>query len=378
MRMTKAKKQNDALDIPVLVKGFVEDGDQVGIQGVNLVDGTDITVYLTTQGKSAENTNRNSLKKLRDGFKIGRTTYNLEAGGIVSFKQCFPLGDTGKHLSAWANAIAYNEEDAKNYAGRSTAALLQMGTTKDQATGAEVHFGTLYTFNDQAPAHVLGNDGAAVKEELATVAGQLQNPAFLVRIVDADNQVVAYDFLRKSFYDKEAKARLDGAVIAEDVAGQVDKLLAENPGTVNIVPAERYSVSPESLKTGDNGKSQLPHFATAAMAFTKKVNAEEYDVFCKDTFYKTGGDRNQYVNGVYPIDRFGAGQDPVLLGGLTYSPALAIEAAPTQADEAAPAAEAKTTEAPAKTTEAPANVDESDPFADLDNEDFEEAAVGPR
>jgi len=45
----------------VKVTGFANEGDQVGVKGTNVFNKQEVTVWLTTKGKSFDNPNENLL-----------------------------------------------------------------------------------------------------------------------------------------------------------------------------------------------------------------------------------------------------------------------------------------------------------------------------
>lgn len=371
MRVQKkaSSGQQQAVNVPVLVTGFVEDNGQVGIKGTTIPEGKDVEVFLSTTGKNAENQNRPDLKKLRDGFKIGRTPYQLVPGGVVMFKGAFTLGDTNKMISTWPNVLGYNADDVKKYVGITQVGMLQMSHPNTSKP-----WGSFFAFEPAADKHLVGKTPVAVAAGIEAKATATNKPAFMVRLLDSNNQVVAYQ-LFSHFYIKDESRGMTPAEIAKNVCSQVAEMQAKFalPTTVNIVPADYYKVSPKSLTADEQGKSQLPTFLAAAKAFQQVCDDGEIDLVAKAAWIKLGGDHNEFVNGVYPLEPFGPGVSPVLLGGLEYSPAL-LESLAANAAQEAPADDAPTHE------DIPAPGDQDDPFAGLEGADFDEPAVanGPR
>lgn len=360
MRLKKPAPKQNALNLPVLVTEKVEENGRAGVKGKNLLDGSEVVVFLTNQGKAAENSNRNSLEKLFNGFKIGRTPYKLEPGGLVSFKQAFPNGGEGRYLSTWANVLAYNEADAKQYCRRSLATLRMF-----EKNGK--HSGVMFVYEKDPQRHIRGANADAVQAALVKAAAEYRSPSFLVRLVDQSGQVVEYDQISKS-YNKEAGRDMTPEEVAAHVTQKLKAMQDAIPGaSLNIMPADRYTVSPAGLTVDEQGKSQVTHFQTAAKAYMEEMENGDVELYCKDTFYKVGGDNLEFVNGVFPTDPFGPGQDPVLLGNLKYAPEFVDSMA---ADQAAPAEEP---EAPPAAPVLPATGTD-DPFGALDAESFEDPA----
>jgi len=407
MRLTSGKRQqagqgqNNALNIPVRVTGFTERNNETGAVGKNLLNGEDITVFLTNKGKAAENTNRNSLEKLKNGYKIGKTQYKLEAGGIVSFRQCSKPENSDVHFAAWPNVVAHNAEDAKEFAGRCRASMLRMFQKKIQEKNDDGsirhsvrHSGTLYTFMDDPKHHIQGNDGQSVQGAVAQFADNAKKPAFLIRVVNDNGEVANLNLFQKT-YNSDEKRDMTGEELSQALAERADELLKETPGTLNIVPANRLDVSPKGLQGDADKKGAVDHFKVLAKSYIKVGKEGEIDIFCKDTFYKKGGDNKEFVNDVYPVDPFGKGQDPALLGGLKYTPELAAANGANDAPEDNNAAEQQQADAPAEQEAPPAQAsnettddnmdgdfeppDDDDPFVALDGEDFDDDDFpGPR
>lgn len=364
MKLKKPAPKQDALNLPVLITERVEENGRVGAKGKNLLDGSEVVVFLTERGKSAENPNRNSLEKLFDqGFKTGRTPYKLVPGGLVSFKHAFPNGGEGRYLSSWANVLGYNEADAKRF-GRRSLATLRMFEKNGK------HSGVLFVYEKDPQRHIRGANADAVQEALVKAAAEYRSPSFLIRLVDESGQVVEYDQISKS-YNKEASRAMTPEEIAAHVTEKIKAMQEATPGaSLNIMPARRYTVSPAGLTVDEKGKSQVSHFQTAAKAYVEELENGEVELYCKDTFYKIGGDNLEFVNAVFPTDPFGPGQDPVLMGNLKYAPEFVDSMTAQQAGETVPTEQVEA--APSAPMQAATGTD--DLFGALDGETFEDPA----
>lgn len=350
---------NNPINIPVRVTGFVEKEGNVGVTGVSLIDQSELTVFLTTTGKMAENKNRNSLKKLQDGYKIGRTKYTLVEGGIVSFKSAWKHDKEGCHFSSWANVLAHNPEDAEQFVGQGSVVTLQMFERDGR------HSGVVHAFETDPAKHVTGSTATEIQGSLEKKAQGYQRASFLFRLLDNQGDVVYCDVINKS-YNTDAGRDMTPAEVAAYAVDRIIEAQREMPGTtVNVIPADRYTVSPKSLTPDEDGKSQIKSFAATAKAFITEHENGDVELMGKECWFKMGGDDNEFVNAIYPNDPYGPGVDPALLGNLKYSPSVLDEMA---AEEQAQPAQQQAQPEPAG--EAPAaQQDAEDPFNDLGDEE---------
>jgi hypothetical protein len=298
--------------------------------------------------------------------------------------------------------------------------MLQLGSNNGKPVG------TLFTFLDNPDNHIKGANGVEIKAAVAAAADRNRKPSFLIRIIDEQGQVSGYNLFNK-FYNGQAGCRHTGAEIADMVAETVAKMQAKVNGTVNIVPADRFAVTNKGLR---GKKSRFNYFVAIMKAYAdqdtnmKLSNLEqqlagerdrkplsEYGAFwdivkgadlcCKDTYFKVGGQGNTFANDIFPVDHFGQGKDPVLLGGLTASPNCtyvsvyepeqnqqqgsnqqpAPQQQPQQQYAQAPQQPAPQQQPQQQYAQAPQQqgggyeqppIDENDPFASLDCEQFDE------
>jgi len=324
LRKPSQPKQN-ALNLPVEVTGFAEENGNVGVAGTNLLDGSDVKVFLTDRGKAASNSRRPTLEKLKDGFKIGRNRYQLEPGGLVVFKASFPQNGTNKYISQWPNVMAYNKESANKYVGMSENSMLDLQRNQDGK-----YFGALYTFIDEEDQMIEASttDHQEVHSQIKGLAEDFNAPAFMIRFVNENNEVEGVEFLRRKWHREESRP-----FEAEDYADHVMKYIESEKDKfpentrISIVPAERFIVSPLSINGDESGdsKTSLPHFQAAYKSLSKELDNGEVENMAKTTFFQMGGDNGEFVNSVHVVDPFGEGHDPVLIGGLSYSPHFSDE-----------------------------------------------------
>lgn len=311
----KPKNTINAKNMIVQVTGFVKgENDEVGVTGKDLTTNQEVTVFLTDKGKAAENENRNSLKKLQDGYKIQKTQYKLVNGGIVAFKDAFFHDEKGSYLSAWPNVLAHNPEDAKNYVGHAKLATLRIFTPSDKNPS-----GFLCVYDGNPENHVVSNAPdqhmfEAIKALLTEK--NYQSPGFLVRKLDAAGTVIDYQEIKKN-YNTDAGRPMTPVEQATYVRETI-KDLAGPETSYNLLPTEKITVSTKALMPDAKGDSQLTSFKAIEKAYYKDVDGDR-DILAKETWFKVGGDNNEFVNNVYPLDKFGSGFDPCLIGGLKYS-----------------------------------------------------------
>jgi len=362
-----ANQKQNILNVPVRVMEFVEKNGQVGVKGQNLLSGEDITVFLTTIGKNAENESRPTIAVLRE-------EEGLDVGGLMSFRQCWQPKGSSHHISAWPNMMARNKEDAKAKLGHSRAAMLQLGEKDGKP------YGTMYTFLDNPKLHIRGANSGAIKEGVAQITSKLRKPSFLIRIIDDNKQVVTYNLFNKQ-WNTEAGRRMDGNEIASVLAQTVDKLQEKVSGTVDIVPADRFTVTTKGLS---GKKSRFSHFAALQKSYLEEDTNGDVELFCKDTYFRVGGVDNTFVNDLYPIDPYGKGQDPALLGGHSYSPDFTeVQTYDPNEQESSEQGQGPVNEpieqTPSNQSAAVMGADEDDPFSAIDGESFDaEEPFAPR
>lgn len=315
MQFRKPKSQQasawqDPMNVPLRVSGFAQGEKGVGVVGTNPKTGEELTIFLTDKGKMAENPNRKSIQDLQEGFAIGRNRFKLEPGGLVAFKGAFQPKGMDYMIAPWADVLAYNENDLKNYVGHSDSALLRMSTNSE--TGRTR--GSLYVFEADAAKHITDD----VKNQVAAHADQPNKSAFLIRVVDEDG-VVAYDMTAKRYNTEEGRP-MSPDEIGDHVVAAAEDLLASNPGTsVNIVPANVLDVSPKWLADSSAAVTGI------AKGYAHEDEEGHVEAVAKETYFKLGGQNNEFVNAIVPTDPYGPGHDPVLLGDLKFSPRFGLE-----------------------------------------------------
>lgn len=339
IKMSNNQNKTQALNVTVRVKGFVQDGNEVGVQGVNVLTGEEATFWLTVSGKRAENENRESLKQLRDGIKRGRDDVRkLEIEGLVSFKSAFPKKGDGNHYwSTWPNVLAYNAEDAKKYVDYGKAAILTMHDTKDffdesiPDSEKQKPWGKLTIYNDKPEHHVVGSNPDDLFDKVAAYANHIKAPAFLIRYLDANNGVLGFSSFWNN-YSKEEGRNLTAPEVAAALVESVTKNLESYSAcrAINVVPGRRYSVSMRQLRSKDAKENKLKMWCNFASYFFKKTVYQDetyFDFYCRELFAKIGGDDNAFVNGIQFVNSNpeAYGVDPVLIGGLQYSAEVQAE-----------------------------------------------------
>lgn len=376
MRIKKRTQSSNSINLPLEVREFetvnARGQEFVGVKGIDLRTGDGATVFLTTTGRNAENQNRPSLETLAKGFKIGREKYQLEPGGVVSFKGAFPNGhEPGQWIATWPNVIAYNKEE-RRASLHSETGMLQM------FEGAEGRVsGVFYDFLKASIVQSEVGDVRRVVSQLATEAHN-QRGAFLVRGLDGEGRVAAYEMATKNYNKEEQRV-----MTPPEMGAYVEKLVAWMPAhgieQVSIVPADKYAVSPKALTIDQNGKSKLGAFKAAAQAYIVEHDNGDLEMFAKDSFIKRGGEKLEFINAVIPTDPYGPGVDPALAGGLEYSPnfvtsedtpaARNVETASTAPPAESPATRGAPEERPAPPPAPEEPVAEG--FDDLDDEEFD-------
>lgn len=359
--LIKKQASGDGINLPVKVTGFVEDGGQVGVVGEALAGidkGREVSLFLTTTGHNAQNESRMPISKLRDGFKIGRDKYRLVPGGVVSFKGAFPK-EPGQYIGLWPNVLAYNAQDAGQYVRHMDNAVVRL-FEKDGK-----HFG--YALDLKGGEHFAARTGGelvdGVKAFAARAAASDAKPstAFLLRYLDGAGAVLNYALVTNTYTKDNGNWRNmspdETAALIAEVAGE-----AKEGGTdykaIDVLPAERLSLSPKSLQGDENGKSNLAYFQGLEQAFNKHLEGGDLEICAKETFAKMGGEHGEFVARIDPVFSRADGADPVLIGGLSYAGAPGIDDEQGQP----PADEGRQAPAPEPDPGGP------DPFAGLDEE----------
>lgn len=367
--------QQNRVNLTVEVEGFeTKDDGNVLVVGRNISTGEEVKVGLSTEGEMASNPNRNSIKKLMDGYKIGRTQYKLVPGGVIAFSGAFKNSATGEWIGMWPNVLAHNPEDRKQYFAGGEAVLLRMFERRGDNDEIRTS-GAVDVFD-------VNNIKTAKPDELAKVVAELvgnyRSPTFLVRGLNAAGEVIGYTLPLNRNRERVEK---DGAVTyvarSPESVGQVIAELAEQSiqlpegGSYSILPAEQFQVSPKALTGDENSRSRKPAFMMAARAFYEMAG-EDRDYKVKEAYMKIGGEHGEFVGGIVPVDPYGKGSDPVLLGGLTYSAEFlaSLEAPQENAQEPAAATTGTSSES------APALVGDGDMFDPEDPFNFD-GDLGP-
>lgn len=341
IRMSGNNNKQTALNITVRVEGFVEEGDQVSVAGINVLTGQKMYIWLTVKGVRADNENRESIKKLRDGIKFGRDQIRiLEAGGLVSFKSAFPKSDGSDHYwSTWANVLAYNTADAEKYVAYGKTAILTMHPAKE----GRAPWGKLTIYTSDSERHIVGVTPDDLYDGVGTYSANNRYPTFLVRYLDANNAVIGFSSFWRTFIkdDENPKGReLSPAEIAsflvEDVTNNLRNYAACS--SINVLPGRRYTVSPRQLTSGDPKENKLKNWLGTAEYFYKRTACGDdvyFDYYCKELFAKLGGENSEFVNGIQVVNpkKDAYGVDPVLIGGLEYSAKLLSDMAVGNEDQ---------------------------------------------
>jgi hypothetical protein len=386
-----------APNIPLRVTGFKEinGGNEVLIEGKNLIDGQEIAVGLSDTGHDAQNNSRPTLKGMRDSGAI-------QVGGLLSFRACWKPSSKDHFISNWPNVLGKNAEEVKGKARRGKASILSVEGKNPRVV--------LRTYVDDPEKHIKGKNGAEVMESVAAAArsamesNEHARPQFLIRALDNSGVVTQFRLFKHS-YNSDEKRMLTGDEIAESLGGVVDYIKDNNPDIAgfNIVPAQELPFTKQGI--GDAKSYNHLHRKTL-IAFLpeedrerlKAITAEidghylddptyleaikEGDWKCKEVYYKVG--QKGFVNGIYPTDTYSEGVEPLTLGGYEVSPEVtqAVLAKPEQSAEQqqadAPAGqEAPPAQASNETTDDDMDggfepPDDDDPFGALDGEDFDD------
>lgn len=308
--------------IVVRVKGFEEQGSQVGILGVNALTGEEVTVWLTDSGACADNKGRKTLKQLRDSFKMGSVRYKLEAGGLVHFKGCFPKKDSPKnYISTWANVLGYNAQSAKDSVVYIKNCFVRMFEPKDGDTWKP--FGYVSSFQNR---YIVGKNIQELQGQIAETRAEINNCTFLVRYLDRNSQVLGYlEIGSNKRFDKEKGCEFSPEDYGANCVALIEEQLANynDVESVNILVAKTWSISREGLLSENNNK--VKYWSWLASHFYKDIQEGENtyrDFFCRDAFGKLSDpfESQVFMNNLhFPwADEDVVTADPLLLGGLTY------------------------------------------------------------
>lgn len=372
----KAQPRN----LTIQVTGFVTENDRTGkpvdyVEGINLDTNQPVKVTLSTQGIEAENAARKSIKDYRDGFRMGRNEYKMEAGGIMSFRTAFPNKDGTQFLAVWPNALAYNAKDAAEVVRIGRPCSLQVFVRKvtqgeGEAASLSREANAILTewHHDKAFVVKSAQDLIQAGEHVAAAQAAKLRPGFLLRAVE-DNTVVGYGVANRS-YDREQKRELTRDEMVAQVAEVAQQVLQDHPNaTLEVIPNQVLTVSPLQLK--DGGDKAITKLEAQAKAYLVRLANGDQDLVMKTTDYQVGFAPNQhFVNAVMTRDPYGPGVDPVLAPtvahpDLGYSAELAADMTPApRAAASAPAAAESQAHAEA---EIPMAAFDDDEFAGIDD-----------
>lgn len=309
------------------VTGFEENDNEIGAAGINVLTHEKVVVWLTTQGKAADNSNRNSIRKMRDGFKVGRNPYKLVKGGRVLFKNAFPLNDReGHYMSTWANVLGYNADDVKNYSFYSDAALLRIAQSP---TNDFKPFGILTMFFTSPKSFLIGNKAEDVVGRALKCREHFRTPSFLVRLLNPKGYVTGFVELdRRANWNSDEGRPRTAEEYKEVFVSTINQALADyaRGTTLNIVPATNNSITTKDLTSNDESENKLQYWLGLEKHFYKEIEAdgEVYkDLHCKEVFGKMSDEINgeRFINNVWPVNTNHEAPtiDPLLIGGLKYS-----------------------------------------------------------
>lgn len=317
-------EKSNGVNLAVCVEGFTQStSGAVGVVGSRVPGGKKTSVFLTTRGHHADNPARNSIEKLRNGFKVQRNFYKLQEGGIVVFKGAFKPQGGEAWLSQWANPLAYSGEDAKKYSKVAFHGVLRM--YQDQNTGG--HRGTFYDYHQGSIFTGKAPDGSDLASKVGAFYTGTPVSSFLIRALDEKGEVIGFRAVNKFFLDDG-----DGATRSMTPKEAGDAVVAaaaqmNAPGGYSVLPAARYPVSPKGISGDENGRSKLAAFLAAERAYVTETD-DGQEVCAKMSFLKLSDPSPNgmvYVNGVYAESPYGPGVDPLMIGGLRVSESLVAE-----------------------------------------------------
>lgn len=316
----------DALCIPMELTGWSEYEGQTAAVGRRLDfdhRGETIVVVLTTRDKNSQNRNRRSLDEWRNGFRAFNEHFRLEVGGIVSFKDCRRLADragNGVYVSSWPNILAGNREQVQNVV-RGQHVVMRV-TVRSDGTG----WGDVVVFYPEEAVQC--DTDVAVADHARRLASAMNVPApmFVLRALNKNNDVLAATHVTPKYtkrvdHNREvfvAPTPEEIGTLARSYAGELRKLSPEITA-FNVLPADRFPLSAHTMLGADRIEST--ELLTKGFR-SRDVTGQEIYV-AKEALMKlsAAGESGavRFVNGVYPVNRFGRGANPDLLGGFVYA-----------------------------------------------------------
>lgn len=332
----------DAVCIPLELTEWGEYDGQTAAVGRRLDNGHEgqtIAVVLTTRDKNAQNRNRKSLEVWQRGFNALGQHFKLEVGGVVSFKNCRRINDS-VYVSTWPNVLACNREQVANVF-KANHAVARVGMGQDGSG-----WGDVVVFYPEAAVEC--RSGSEVREHAARLAEfeQIQEAMFVLRALNARGEVLAATEVmprrrKQGEHGQETYVLPTPAEVgelAEAYALELGKRSSEIAG-FSLMPADRYTLSPRTMS--DPGKVQA--MLAASQAFREKQSLDQEIYVAKEVLMKMSAPSDvtpgvRFVNGVYPVQPFGRGTNPDLLGGFVYAANAVFEPVRVTTGPDAPAA----------------------------------------
>jgi hypothetical protein len=288
----KLKTSEARINMPVKVIASVTKAQQTGINGINILTGQTVNVFLTTKGKSAQNERRPTIESF---FNSGK----LKPGGIVMMQGAFK---NGRHyLAQWPFVVRRDEAD--------TALLCRHGTLivneKDDGTASA----DFYSFH---PEQSINADSVSdLTQAVEEHAKQTVRPAYLIRVVN-DQRVIDYE-LYVSVYDGHTNKPLTEQQIASGVKEFAHQLLDNYPDhRLDVLPASRFFIPAQ------NYQKRAKYFNRLNRHFVQTNQDGENEYCCRQVLLRCGGDKDQFCNSINVIEPYKQGTDPVLIGGYSH------------------------------------------------------------
>lgn len=286
--------------------------DVVAATGTDMLSGEEVKVHLTTVGKSAENEKRRSLSDFVNGTGTGIGNSKLREGGVVSFRDAWLNEESGAFVAPWCNVLAYTPEAAAEKIEQFDATSVRLY----QNSSTQEYFGHVYFYETDPAKYLSGTDIESNATKIQELG--LQQPGFIVRGLNANNEVVDAFMITKT-YDSEARAMKSPKQIAGMINQAVENLEKYNEGQIkshSVVPFNRL---PISTSINDNNAA-LGHWKINNRSFNE-ISEEGDDIYAYPViseFYRNP-DKGDFVNSCFKIsdERL----DPALLGGLEYASA---------------------------------------------------------
>lgn len=356
MFVQRGSKGQDAVCIPLELTEWSEYDGQAAAVGRRLdngFEGQEIAVVLTTRDKHSQNRNRKSLEVWQRGFNALGQHFKLEVGGVVSFKNCRRVNDR-VYVSTWANVLACNREQVANVF-KANHAVTRVGQGQDGSA-----WGDVVVFYPEAS--VACRDAAEVRAHAARLAAveQIQEPLFILRAINARGEVLAAAEVMPRRRKQGEHGEETYALPAPEEVGELAHAYARELGArssevvgFNLLPADRYLLSPRTMSDPRKVEAML----AASQAFREKQSLDQEVYVAKEVLMKMSAPSEatpgvRFVNGVYPVQPFGRGMNPDLLGGLMYAANAVFEPVRVAPDGPAasrsPPAAAAPTAAPAR------------------------------